>query len=78
VICVLAKSVLEGLNYLHGMYIVHRDIKPSNLLLNEKGEVKIADFGVSRVVEGKFEAKDMKAGTCTCAYMSSERSDLER
>jgi mitogen-activated protein kinase kinase 5 len=76
VICVLAKSVLEGLNYLHGMNIVHRDIKPSNLLVNEKGEVKIADFGVSHVVEGRFEANDMNAGTC--AYMSPERFDLER
>lgn len=61
VICELAKSVLEGLNYLHGMTIVHRDIKPSILILNEKGEVKIADFGVSHVVEGRFEANDMNA-----------------
>ncbi|XP_004512500.1 mitogen-activated protein kinase kinase 10 [Cicer arietinum] len=77
VICVLAKSVLEGLNYLHGMNIVHRDIKPSNLLVNEKGEVKIADFGVSHVVEGRFKGNDMNAEG-TCAYMSPERFDLER
>ncbi|XP_054808261.1 mitogen-activated protein kinase kinase 10 [Prosopis cineraria] len=76
VISVLAKRVLEGLNYLHGMNIVHRDIKPSNLLVNDKGEVKIADFGVSHVVEGRFEASDCNAGTC--AYMSPERVDPER
>jgi len=76
VISVLARRVLEGLRYLHGMNIVHRDIKPSNLLVNDKGEVKIADFGVSHVVEGSFEGNDYDAGTC--AYMSPERIDQER
>lgn len=77
VISVLAKRVLEGLNYLRGMHIVHRDIKPSNLLVNNKGEVKIADFGVSHVVEGRFEASDY-SNVGTCAYMSPERVDPER
>lgn len=71
----VARRVLEGLKYLHGMQIVHRDIKPSNLLINEKGEVKIADFGVSHVVTGMFEADDSSMGTC--AYMSPERFDSE-
>ncbi|KAL3497880.1 hypothetical protein ACH5RR_040612 [Cinchona calisaya] len=73
----IARSVLQGLNYLHTMQIVHRDIKPSNLLINSKGETKIADFGVSGVVAGT--AKELY-GSCmgTCAYMSPERIDPER
>lgn len=78
VISLLAKRILEGLKYLHGMNIVHRDIKPSNLLVNDKWEVKIADFGVSHVKGefGGFDGSDCSAGTC--AYMSPERVDPER
>ncbi|PON39667.1 Serine/threonine protein kinase [Trema orientale] len=80
----VARRVLRGLRYLHGMKIVHGDIKPSNLLVNGGGEVKIADFGVSHVVEcqggGKGNAWDSSRDTFmgTCAYMSPERFDPER
>ncbi|KAG2232518.1 hypothetical protein INT48_005408 [Thamnidium elegans] len=47
----LVKQMLEGLAYLHHMGILHRDIKGSNLLINNKGELKIADFGLARVFE---------------------------
>ncbi|GJT03615.1 mitogen-activated protein kinase kinase 5-like protein [Tanacetum coccineum] len=44
-------QILSGIYYLHTLKIVHRDIKPSNLLINSKNQVKIADFGVSRILE---------------------------
>ncbi|KAI9007438.1 kinase-like domain-containing protein [Phycomyces nitens] len=47
----LVKQMLEGLAYIHHMGILHRDIKGSNLLINNKGELKIADFGLARVFQ---------------------------
>ena len=41
-------QILEGLSRLHSAGIVHRDIKPFNIMLTDDGQVKIADFGLSR------------------------------
>ncbi|URE39269.1 cyclin-dependent kinase, partial [Musa troglodytarum] len=38
----------EGVKYLHDNWVLHRDLKTSNLLLNNRGELKICDFGLSR------------------------------
>jgi mitogen-activated protein kinase kinase 1 len=71
----VARDVLNGLAYLHARNIAHRDIKPSNILVNNKNEVKIADFGVSKFMGRTLEACNSYVGTC--AYMSPERFDPE-
>jgi serine/threonine protein kinase len=42
--------MLEGLEYCHNLDIVYRDIKPENILIDIDGHVKIADFGLSRII----------------------------
>ncbi|KAI3942619.1 hypothetical protein MKW92_018763 [Papaver armeniacum] len=69
---VVCKLVLQGLVYLHNeRHVIHRDIKPSNLLVNQKGEIKITDFGVSAMLASSKGQWDTFVGTYN--YMSPER-----
>ncbi|KAI4382019.1 hypothetical protein MLD38_008031 [Melastoma candidum] len=71
----LTYQILSGLAYLHRRKIVHRDIKPSNLLVDSKKRVKIADFGVSRILSQTMDPCNSSVGTI--AYMSPERINTD-
>ena len=66
----LGAQIFDGLAAAHGASIVHRDLKPANVLL-EGGQVKLADFGISRIAGG---AKVTSAGIVmgTVAYLAPE------
>jgi len=48
----IVPQICEALQFAHDEGVVHRDIKPENILLDKKGRVKIADFGIAKIVEG--------------------------
>src|SRR5262245_45149152 len=52
----IVPQVCEALQYAHEQGVVHRDIKPENILLDRKGHVKIADFGLAKLLGQKAAA----------------------
>jgi hypothetical protein len=64
-------EILKGLSYTHKLNIVHRDIKPANIFITDKGEVKIADFGIARMDDSELTQVGSVLGTPS--YMSPEQ-----
>lgn len=66
----IAWRVMSGLAYLHEKRVIHRDIKPDNILINQAGDIKISDFGVSKYMDPGEDTLKELAGTT--AYLSPE------
>jgi serine/threonine protein kinase len=69
----IATQVAEGLQEAHKKGVVHRDIKSANIMVMDKGQAKVMDFGLARIAGGTLLTKEgMAMGTI--AYMSPEQA----
>jgi serine/threonine protein kinase len=67
----IVSCVSSALDYAHANGIVHRDIKPANIMILNNGEVKVADFGIARVMASSKTQTGVVMGTPS--YMSPEQ-----
>lgn len=68
-----AFQLTQGLHYLKQSHMLHRDIKPENILVNHKGSVKIADFGLAKILINSLQRTDTYRGTKS--FMAPERME---
>jgi tRNA A-37 threonylcarbamoyl transferase component Bud32/tetratricopeptide (TPR) repeat protein len=75
----LFREVLGGVAFAHQKLVVHRDLKPSNILITAKGEPKLLDFGIARLLDpelldGAAPETATSAGMMTPDYASPEQT----
>jgi tRNA A-37 threonylcarbamoyl transferase component Bud32 len=72
----IVPPICEALEYAHHLGIVHRDIKPENILLDKQGRVKIADYGIAKLLgaDGRVQSLTGEQGVVgTPHYMAPEQ-----
>jgi uncharacterized RDD family membrane protein YckC len=73
----IAIGAAEGLQAAHAAGFVHRDVKPSNLLVDERGQVKIADFGLVKSLRGDSQLTQAGLIVGSPLYMAPEQGRAE-
>jgi serine/threonine protein kinase/tetratricopeptide (TPR) repeat protein len=73
-------QLCDALDYAHShAHIIHRDLKPANLMVNQRGELKVSDFGIARSLGDSMSAITTAGGRSgTLSYMSPQQLEGER
>jgi eukaryotic-like serine/threonine-protein kinase len=71
-----AETMAQAIHYAHQQGILHRDLKPANVLVSRDGKLKIADFGMAKIVAGRAAGATPSGVVLgTPSYMAPEQAD---
>lgn len=71
----IVSQLSDALAYAHNLGVIHRDLKPTNIMLTERNDVLLTDFGIAKVLGAGTQITATGAITGTPAYMSPEQGD---
>jgi hypothetical protein len=71
------EQLCDAMHYAHQQKVVHRDIKPANLMINERGDLKVGDFGIGRTVADTVN-RVTRNSAGTPPYMSPQQTMGEK
>jgi len=71
----LMAKVARATEYAHGRGILHRDLKPGNILLDDRGEALVSDFGLAKAVEGNSDLTKSLTTFGTPGYLAPEQAE---
>jgi serine/threonine protein kinase len=74
----IISQVGDALDYAHSLGVVHRDVKPNNILVDQRGNCLLSDFGIAKIVEGTTAFTRTGGSIGTPAYMSPEQIRAEK
>lgn len=73
-LCPLVQQLCAALDYAHGEKVVHRDLKPANVMVDSKGRLKLADFGIAAVMSDSMSRITVRqTASGTLVFMSPQQ-----
>src|SRR5215472_12340425 len=75
-VCVqLMAKVARAVEYAHGRGVLHRDLKPGNILLDDRGEPQVSDFGLAKWLDANRDATKSLTTFGTAGYIAPEQAE---
>lgn len=69
----IAINIAKGLEYAHEKDVIHRDLKPTNIMINNPNDIRIIDFGISKVLDKNYNADETVKCYMTIRYAAPEQ-----